>query len=316
LGSTPLDFAYYVHSNVGHRCIGAKVSGRIVPFTYELQTGDQVEVLTGKNLNPSRDWMHPGLGYVHSSRARAKIHTYFKKQDKEKNLVAGKEMLETELGKLNISPKEVPKACERFNFHQLDDLHAAIGGGDVRIMQVVNYLLQLNAPPPEIDPRVKARKPSDKKAQKDSIVVEGVGNLLSQLAKCCQPLPGDQIQGYITQGRGVSVHRQDCDQLLHLLDTHPERLIDVKWASELVGAFQTQIDVFCLDRDGILRDITTILANEKIALLGVNRLSDTGDHTAKIKLSVEVKDLNSLSRTIIRLQQIKGVSEVNRQDHS
>jgi GTP pyrophosphokinase len=174
----------------------------------------------------------------------------------------------------------------------------------------------LNAPPPEIDPRVKARKPSDKKAQKDSIVVEGVGNLLSQLAKCCQPLPGDQIQGYITQGRGVSVHRQDCDQLLHLLDTHPERLIDVKWASELVGAFQTQIDVFCLDRDGILRDITTILANEKIALLGVNSLSDTGDHTAKIKLSVEVKDLNSLSRTIIRLQQIKGVSEVNRQDHS
>lgn len=316
LGSTPLDFAYYIHSNVGHRCIGAKVSGRIVPFTYQLQTGDQVEVLTGKNLNPSRDWMHPGLGYVHSSRARAKIHTYFKKQDKEKNLIAGKEMLETELGKLNISPKEVPKACERFNFHQLDDLYAAIGGGDVRIMQVVNYLLQLNAPPPEMDPRVKARRPTDKKTQKDSVIVEGVGNLLSQLAKCCQPLPGDQIQGYITQGRGVSVHRQDCDQLLHLLDTHPERLIDVKWASELTGAFQTNIDLLCVDRDGILRDITTILANEKVALLGVNSLSNTRDNTAKIKLSVEVTDLNSLSRTIIRLQQIKGVSDVNRQDHS
>ncbi|MDC0602525.1 GTP diphosphokinase [Aliiglaciecola sp.] len=314
LGSTPLDFAYYIHSNVGHRCIGAKISGRIVPFTYQLETGDQVEVLTGKNPNPSRDWLHPGLGYVHSSRARAKIHTWFKKQDKEKNQLAGKEILERELNKVNASLKEARKACERFNLNSIEDLYAAIGGGDVRVMQVVNYLHQLDAPPPQIDPRVKTTASKPRKQGKDSVVVEGVGNLMSQIAKCCQPLPGDPIQGYITVGRGVSVHRDDCDQLSNLLDQHPERQIDVNWADDLHGAFQAGLDVYSADRDGILRDITTVLANEKATLLGVNSLSDTHDGTAKIKLKLEVKDLNSLSRVTARLNQIKGVSDVLRLD--
>ncbi len=316
VGSTPLDFAYYIHSNVGHRCIGAKVDGRIVPFTYQLQTGDKVEVLTGKELNPSRDWMHPGLGYVHSSRARAKIHTWFKKQDREKNLQAGREMLELQLHKVNLSIKEADPAIERFNMATMDDLCAAIGGGDVRIMQVVNYLLQLKAPPPEIDPRIKVKKESDKKRpQKDTVVVEGVGNLMTQLAGCCQPLPGEPIIGFITQGRGVSVHREDCEQLQHMLDQHPERQIDVNWASNLTGGFKTEVEVFGADRDGLLRDVTTVLANEKVTLLGVNSLSDTSDHTARIKLMLEVKDLHSLSKTITRLQQVKGVSDVKRLDH-
>lgn len=315
VGSTPLDFAYYIHSNVGHRCIGAKISNRIVPFTYQLQTGDQVEVLTGKNPNPSRDWMHPGLGYVHSSRARAKIHTWFKKQDKEKNLQAGKDIMERELSKVGLGLKDAVKACERFNVAQVDDLFAAVGGGDIRIMQVVNYLQQLDAPPPTIDPRVKTSKTRAPKGSKDAVVVEGVGNLMSQMAKCCQPLPGDPIQGYITMGRGVSVHRENCEQLHNLLDQHPERQIDVNWANDLNSGFQTDLDVYTIDRDGILRDITTVLANEKIALLGVNSLSNTADHTAKIKLALEVKSLDSLSKTIARLLQLKGVSDVIRLDH-
>ncbi|MCV2883550.1 GTP diphosphokinase [Aestuariibacter sp. AA17] len=313
-GSTPLDFAYYIHSNVGHRCIGAKVAGRIVPFTYQLQTGDQIEILTGKALNPSRDWMHPGLGYVHSSRARAKIHTWFKKQDKDKNLQAGKEILEQELSKVGIPLKEAAEACERFNVQSLDDLYAAIGGGDIRIMQVVNFLQQRNAPPPEVDPRLKTRK-AVSKASKDSIVVEGVGNLMTQLAKCCQPLPGDPIMGYITQGRGVSVHRENCDQLNHLLDQHPERQIEVNWVTDVTGGFQTNIDIYSVDRDGILRDITTVLANEKIGLLGVISSSNAQEHTAKITLKLEVRDLHSLSKTITRLLQVKGVSDVVRLDH-
>lgn len=315
LGSTPLDFAYYIHSNVGHRCIGAKIGGRIVPFTYQLQTGDQVEVLTGKTANPSRDWMHPGLGYVHSSRARAKIHTWFKKEDKEKNQSAGKDMLETELQKVGMTLKDAAQACERFNMQSVEDIYAAIGGGDIRIMQVVNYLQQLSAPPPEMDPRIRTRSPRKKSAKNDAVVVEGVGNLLSQMAKCCQPLPGDPIQGYITQGRGVSVHRDNCEQLQNLLDQHPERYIDVNWANDLSGGFQTDIDIYSADRDGILRDITTVLANEKVGLLGVNSSSNTKDHTAKIKLNLEVNDLHSLSKTIVRLQQIKGVSDVVRHDH-
>ena len=311
-GSTPLDFAYYIHSNVGHRCNGAKISGRIVPFTYELQTGDQVEILTGKRSNPSRDWMHPGLGYVYSSRARAKIQTYFKKQDKSKNQQAGKELLDRELGKLNIESNEASDATSRFNMQTLDDLYAAIGGGDVRIMQVVHFLQQKHAPAPEL--KVRSRRPQSAKFKKDSIVVEGVGNLLNQIAGCCQPLPGELILGYITQGRGVSVHRQDCEQLNNLLEQHPERQIDVNWASNLQAAFQTKLHVLCDDRAGILRDITTIIANERVSLLAVNSISDTKLHRAKIELSLEVKDLSSLSKAMSRLQLIKGVTEVLKVD--
>jgi GTP pyrophosphokinase len=316
LGSTPLDFAYYIHSNVGHRCNGAKVGGRIVPFTYQLQTGDQVEILTGKQSNPSRDWMHQGLGYVYSSRARAKIQTYFKKQDKEKNLQAGKEMLDRELLKLSIDPKDASSATERFNMQSLNDLYAAIGGGDIRIMQVVHFLQQRHAPEPELDldPRIKPRKPQSSKQSKDSIVVEGVGNLMHQLAKCCQPLPGEDILGYITQGRGVSVHRQDCDQLNHLLETHPEREIEVNWASDLHAAFQTKVHVLSTDRAGVLRDVTTVLANERASLLGVNSSSDIAQNTAKIELSIEVKDLPSLLKTINQIRQVKGVLDVFKMD--
>lgn len=315
VGSTPLDFAYYIHSNVGHRCIGAKIGGRIVPFTHQLQTGDQVDILTGKQLNPSRDWMHPGLGYVHSSRARAKIHTYFKKQDRDKNVVAGKELLERELGKVNISPKDALEAVSRFNMQSIDDLYAAIGAGDVRLMQVVNFLVQRLEPEPTIDPRIKAKKPQSAKHKKDTVVVEGVGNLLTQIAGCCQPLPGEPIMGYITQGRGVSVHREDCEQLLHLLDAHPERQIDVNWASNVKAEFKTELQIMCADRDGILRDVTTVLANERVGLLGVNSSSDTKTHSAKIKISLEVKDLNSLAKTMVKLLQIKGVSDVKRADN-
>ena len=311
-GSTPLDFAYYIHSNVGHRCIGAKIAGRIVPFTYELQMGDQVEILTGKHSNPSRDWMHPGLGYVYSSRARAKIQTYFKKQDKGKNLQAGKELLDRELNKLNIESKLASDAVSRFNMQNIDDLYAAIGGGDIRIMQVVHFLQQKYVPEPEL--KIRAKKPQSAKLKKDSIVVEGVGNLLNQIAGCCQPLPGESILGYITQGRGVSVHREDCEQLNHLLDEQPERQIEVNWASNLHAAFQTKVHVLSDDRAGVLRDVTTVIANEQVSLLGVNSISDTKLNRAKIELSLEVKDLSCLSKAMSRLQLIKGVTEVIKVD--
>lgn len=312
LGSTPLDFAYYIHSNVGHRCNGAKIAGRIVPFTYQLQTGDQVEILTGKRSNPSRDWMHPGLGYVYSSRARAKIQTYFKKQDKDKNQIAGKELLDRELSRVNLESKLAIDAVPRFNLQNIDDLYAAIGGGDVRIMQVVHFLQQKYAPEPE--PIIKPKKPQSSKLKKDSIVVEGVGNLLSQIAGCCQPLPGEQIMGYITQGRGVSVHREDCEQLSNLLDQHPERQIDVNWASNLQAAFLTKVQVVCEERTGILRDVTTVIANEQVSLLGVNSKTDTKLNTAIIELNLEVKNLTYLSKAMSRLQLIKGVTDVFKVD--
>lgn len=308
-GATPLDFAYYVHTNVGHRCVGAKINGRIVPFTHVLQSGDKVEILTGKDLNPSRDWMHPGLGYVHSSRARAKIQTFFKQQDKSKNRSAGKEILEQELQKVGLAYKEAEAAIARFNLTSLDDLSAAIGGGDVRIMQVVNYLVQLRQPKSGVDPRLKTTRKASKSPQ-DSVVVQGVGNLLSQMAKCCSPLPGDAIAGYITMGKGVSVHRANCEQFQHLLTQYPERQVDVSWVDALQGSFQTQVNILGADHQGLMRDITTVLANDKVTLLGINSNSQAGQ--VKVQLTLEVKSLALLSKTISRLQQLKGVSQVIR----
>ena len=314
-GATPLDFAYYIHSNVGHRCIGAKVNGRIVPFTYLLQSGDQIEVLTGKEPNPSRDWMHPGLGYVHSSRARATIHSFFKKQDRDKNLAAGKELLERELQRAHLPAKVPNEAFEKFNLQTLDDLYTAVGAGDVRVMQVINFIHHLQEPPapePEISPKVKTRKTAAGSGKKDAVVVQGVGHLMSQLANCCKPVPGEAILGYITQGRGVSVHKENCDQLQHLLSQHPERQIEVNWSQELKVGFETGIDIFCHDRTGLLRDITTVLANENVPLLGVNSLSDKNRQTALITISIEVHDLDTVSKVLTRLRQLKGVTDAKR----
>ncbi|MBU3020961.1 GTP diphosphokinase [Aestuariibacter sp. A3R04] len=320
LGATPLDFAYYIHSNVGHRCIGAKVNNRIVPFTYQLQSGDQVEIHTGKALNPSRDWMHPGLGYVHSSRARATIHSFFKKQDKEKNQQAGKELIERELSRAHLPAKVPPQACEKYNLQHVDDLYAAIGAGDLRVMTVVNHIQQLLEPESapaqdDISPKVKKRRSAGAKGKQDTIVIEGVGHLMSQLANCCKPVPGDAILGYITQGRGVSVHKENCDQLQHLLEQHPERQIEVSWSSGLSVGFETAIDIYCTDRTGILRDITTVLANEGVALLGVNSLSDKSRQTALITVSVEVTNREVLAKVMSRLLQLKGVEDVKRKTH-
>ncbi|OJF70508.1 GTP diphosphokinase [Alteromonas sp. V450] len=317
-GATPLDFAYYIHSNVGHRCIGAKVNGRIVPFTYLLQSGDQIEVLTGKEPNPSRDWMHPGLGYVHSSRARATIHSFFKKQDRDKNLAAGKELLERELQRAHLPAKVPNEAFEKFNLQTLDDLYTAVGAGDVRVMQVINFIHHLQEPPalePEISPKVKTRKTAAGTGKKDAVVVQGVGHLMSQLANCCKPVPGEAILGYITQGRGVSVHKESCDQLQHLLSQHPERQIEVNWSQELKVGFETGIDIFCHDRTGLLRDITTVLANENVPLLGVNSLSDKNRQTALITISIEVQDLDTVSKVLTRLRQLKGVTDAKRKQN-
>ncbi|KXJ61259.1 MAG: (p)ppGpp synthetase [Alteromonas sp. Nap_26] len=317
-GATPLDFAYYIHSNVGHRCIGAKVNGRIVPFTYLLQSGDQIEVLTGKEPNPSRDWMHPGLGYVHSSRARATIHSYFKKQDRDKNLAAGRELLERELQRAHLPAKVPNEAFEKFNLQSVDDLFTAVGAGDVRVMQVINFIHHLQEPAPvepEISPKVKTRKTAAGAGKKDAVVVQGVGHLMSQLANCCKPVPGEPILGYITQGRGVSVHKESCDQLQHLLTQHPERQIEVNWSEELKVGFETSIDIFCHDRTGLLRDITTVLANENVPLLGVNSLSDKNRQTALITISIEVQDLEAVSKVITRLRQLKSVTDAKRKQN-
>ncbi|KZN66776.1 GTP diphosphokinase [Pseudoalteromonas luteoviolacea] len=309
LGSTPLDFAYYIHSNVGHRCIGAKVFGKIVPFTYKLSTGDQVEILTQKNPSPSRDWLNPSLGYIHSSRARSKIHHWFKQQDRDKNLQAGKEILDSHLQKLDISYKELEPAIERFNFKELDDLMVAIGAGDVRINQFLNFIQDK----PEVEPQLKLSTRKKHKGDKNGIVVEGVGSLLSHVAKCCQPVPGDEIVGYITQGRGIAVHRADCDAFAHITEQHPEREIAVNWSEDVQSFYEITIRIEANDRQGLIRDISAVLANEKVNVLNMNVQTQHEKGVAIFTMKIEVGDLSATNRLLTKLLQTDGVFEAKRQ---
>ena len=321
MGATPLDFAYYIHSNVGHCCVGAKVFGKIVPFTHRLQTGDQVEILTSKQANPSRDWLNPNLNYIHSSRARAKVQHFFKLQDRDKYLAQGKESLETELAKLShlaVNQAALKVAAERFNVKTIDDLYAAIGSGNARLQQVVNYFVQLDdklKPAAEVDPQSLVRQPSiDKKLSSDNngITVSGVGNLLTHMAKCCSPVPGDNILGFITQGRGISVHRIDCEQLANALNQQPERQVEVQWGIDDKQSYQASTQIIASDRQGLFRDISTIIANEKVSIVGIESHSDSAKQTMSMIVKMEVTSSELLTRVLDKLRQLDDVVEVKR----
>ena len=319
-GSTPLDFAYHIHSDIGHRCIGAKIGGRIVPFTYQLQMGDQVEVITQKQPNPSRDWLNPNLGYITTSRGRAKIHNWFRKQDRDKNIAAGRQILDSELNQLDISLREAEKLLlPRYNVTSLDELLAAIGGGDIRLNQMVNFLqAKLNKPSAEEEDREALRQLTQKSysppSRKESgrVVVEGVGNLMHHIARCCQPIPGDDIVGFITQGRGISIHRADCDQLTELIAHAPERIVDAVWGESYSSGYSLVVRVTANDRSGLLRDITTILANEKVNVLGVSSRSDTKKQLATIDMDIEIYNQQVLGRVLSRLNQVPDIIDARR----
>ena len=318
MGATPLDFAYYIHSNVGHCCIGAKVFGKIVPFTHRLQTGDQVEVLTSKQPSPSRDWLNPNLNYIYSSRARAKVQHFFKLLDRDKYIVQGKELFENEIAKHDIATIDLLAAAKRFNMKTVDDLYAAIGTGNARLQQVINHFTLLDSkfkPAPEIDPQSLVKQSSANKglAQDDNgITVSGVGNLLTHMAKCCQPVPGDTISGFITQGRGISVHRQDCEQLANALNLQAERLVEVQWGSDNKQSYQASAQIVGSDRQGLLRDISTIIANERVSIVGMDSHTDKVKQTVSMHLKLEVASSELLTRVLDKLRQLDDVTQVRR----
>ncbi len=318
MGSTPLDFAYYIHSNVGHCCIGAKVFGKIVPFTHQLQTGDQVEILTSKQANPSRDWLNPNLNYIYSSRARAKVQHFFKLLDRDKYIAQGKELFDTEIAKHDLASIDLLAAAKRFNMKTIDDLYAAIGSGNARLQQVINHFTQLDnksKPPAEIDPQSLVKQSHSNKAltqEHNGITVSGVGNLMTHMAKCCQPVPGDEISGFITQGRGISVHRQDCEQLAHMLEQQPERLVDVQWGIEQKQHYQASAQIIGSDRQGLLRDISTIIANERVSIVGMESNTDNTKQTVMMNLKLEVTSSELLVRVLDKLRQLDDVTQVRR----
>lgn len=311
-GATPLDFAYHVHTEVGHRCRGAKVNGRIVPLTYELKNGEQVDILTTKTSGPSRDWLSPHLGYVKSNRARAKIRQWFIQQDQDNSITAGRAALEREFQRLGIRSLKLEKVAERLGFTKPDELFATIGHGALTTSQVVSKVQDLlPQAPPAGDNLPVIRKPKTSEPSKGDVRIRGVGQLMTQIAHCCQPAPFEPIAGYITQGRGVTIHRQDCTNLLALANQHSERIIEVSWG-ETPATYPVDIMIIAHDRSGLLRDIASILANEQVNVLGANTLTDRETSIARMGLTLEITDVLQLSRMLDKISQLRNVMEAYR----
>ncbi len=300
-GSTPLDFAYRVHTELGHRCIGAKVNGRLVPLNYQLNNGDVVEIMSAKGAKgPSRDWLSPHLGYIRTSQAREKIRQWFKKQERAENIERGRELLEKEMKRLGIKLSEREKLAKLFKYDSLDDFLVAIGYGGITTHQIALKLAaQQEQPRAEVTP---AKPPVS------AIQVLGIGDLFTHLAQCCRPVPGDKIIGYVTRSRGVTIHRQDCYNVVN--EDERERLIPVEWG-QTDSLYPISIQVEAWDRVGLMRDITTIVAEEKVNIAAVSS-THHDDHTVTEYFTLEMKSLAQLSRLLARIEGIKGVISVTR----
>lgn len=315
--ATPLDFAYYVHSDIGHRCRGAKVNGALVPLTYQLKTGDVVGIQTAKESKPSRDWLNPENGYLQSSKARSKVAHWFRRQNYEENIERGQAIWEKSYRAKNLDKHAPHKVFQRFNFKTVDGLYAALGSGDISMAAMIQQMSQQSSDtaPAEVREPVTRKKPKIKSSRsaKSPINIAGVDNLLSQLAQCCKPIPGDDIVGYITQGRGVTIHRADCHNVLNAQKISPQRMVQTEWGDDIPGGYLVDLTINAIDTDHLVRDLTSIIANEKIPLMGIHSQVNRSDNSASINLTVEIESLAPLHRLIQKIRELPGVTNINRQ---
>jgi len=309
-GATPLDFAYHVHTNLGHRCRGARVNGRMVPLDHPLANGDGVEIITGKQPNPSRDWLVPALGYLASARNRSKVRSWFRKLDEGQNREQGREMLERELDRLGVRAPPLPEILAELGLPNLDALYIGLGEGELTVAQVagaVHRCLKDHEPQ-----KVRAFKPGAA-SQPGGMMIDGVGDLLSSFAKCCRPVPPESIAGYITLGRGVSIHRADCASLLRMRDQQPQRVLAVDWGRPSPErTFPAAVVIQAFDRKGLTRDVTGVLADEHISITAMNMTTNKAENTAHIDLAVTVHGLDELSRLLSRFASLPNVISARR----
>jgi GTP pyrophosphokinase len=317
LGSTVLDFAYNVHTMVGHRCQGAKVNGRIVPLTYQVSTGERVEILTGKHPKPSRDWLNPRLGFIRSARSRSKVRQWFKRESRDENLRHGREMIEAELKRMDLSSADLEDVVERFSLNATDDLFVAVGNGDLTVSQVVHAVERLRSekvlPSAEdLITRSSKRQRKQSEIKGEDISFEGVGKLLSSIAKCCQPVPGDPVIGYITKLRGVTIHRADCKNVLRWQQEENPRLLQVNWGSEPTASYVVEVLIRAYDRRELIKDISATLATAEVSVTDISSKLDEGSNEVEIRLHLKVKNYEQLSELLARLGGIRNVVESRR----
>ncbi|WP_313320116.1 bifunctional (p)ppGpp synthetase/guanosine-3',5'-bis(diphosphate) 3'-pyrophosphohydrolase [Stenotrophomonas sp.] len=311
-GATPLDFAYHVHTMVGHRCRGAKVNGRIVPLGYKLRSGDRVEIMTGKEADPRRDWLLLSNGFLASARSREKVRSWFHKLDRARNVQAGRELLERELKRLGLQQADLTVAARKFHADTVDDLYIQVALGDTGPNQVSRALLEAEkaaqAPAAPAMPRPTARRGG---TGKSDFTVQGVGNLLVQLARCCQPVAGEPIQGYLTRTRGVTVHRADCASLARLAAAHPDRVLPVEWGRK-GSAYEVDVMVRAVDRRWLLKDITNLIAQEDAYVIEINSDNLRESGRVQLRLRLKVNDYGQLSTLLGKLDALPGVDDARR----
>ena len=312
-GATPLDFAYIVHTEIGHKCRGAKVNGRIVQLTYELKSGEQVDILTSNTAAPSRDWMNPNLGYLKTKRARAKVKTWFKQQDYELNKIDGKLTYERELNRQGLQQVPLQKTLDHYHMESADDLFAAIGRGDITPGQLANTLHETFSVQADAIPLSAKKSSPDKKTfGGDEVRIRGVANLLTTISNCCKPVPGDGIVGFITRGQGVAIHRNDCVNIINLEKDKLDRLIEADWGDDLDNAYSVSLHVEAFDRQGLLRDVSKVLSDEKVNVTGLTTATNKDDQTADMTITAEISDLDQLGRVMDKINQLQNVIHVSR----
>jgi GTP pyrophosphokinase len=310
-GATVLDFAYLVHTQVGHRCRGAKVNGRIVPLTFQPQSGDRVEILTTKVADPSRDWLSPHHGYLHTARAKDKVRAWFHRIAHDTNLAVGRSMFERELKRLALSTADVAKLPAYFHLKNHDELLIALALGEITPGQIAR-VLQEAAQPAEPAPSVAPVGARASAPEHGALSIEGIGNLLTTLARCCQPLPGDPVRGFITRGRGVSVHRADCGSLARLARRDPDRVIEVSWGRAAAQAYEVDIELRGYDRKGLQKDVTGVISNAGTHIIASSSrlMANTGE--VEMRFTLRVRDFDQLSTLFGRLLALPNVVDARR----
>jgi GTP pyrophosphokinase len=307
-GGTPLDFAYSIHSEVGHRCRGAKVNGRIVNLTTVLKTGDEVEILTTREARPSRDWMNKNLGYIKSAGTRSKVRNWFNHQDFEQNLLDGKAIYDRTLSKYSIHGADLKQVIAHFKRKDAEQLYADIGRGLITPPQILGFLQS----EPDKDPFKKVRKEVKPPSSKDEVSVHGVGNLMTQFGRCCNPVPGDEIIGFITVNSGITIHKRGCANILSLPEEKRPRLVEVEWGRQNGSVYPVEISMSAYQRTGLMQDISTILANLKVNLLNVNSNTNRDEQMVYTRLTMEIHSVDELVLIIDKLSQLPNVQDVRR----
>ena len=315
-GSTVLDFAYHVHTEVGNKCYASRVNQRYVPLTYTLKTGEQVEILTKKDREPNRDWLVNSLGYIKTSRARDKLRHWFRQQDRSKNLEVGRDLLNKELSRLAIHPKSIDLSdyCNHFNVKSGDDILIALVNGDVSLHALINQVnrhMHLDQDEPELVLKPTLNPRASHTLSAHGILIDGLDNVELHIAQCCQPVHGESIAGYITLNRGVSIHKVACADYIRMIHQEPERAVEADWEMQPTRGQSVQIVVEAYDRRGLLKDLTQVIFSDQINIRQVNTISES-DGIANMKLLIEVKGLAQLSRLLARLEQQPGIISARR----